>query len=438
MDDLRLLIEELNKLPKGYISEKKINGKIYYYYQYTEKGKLLSKYIKKNELADIKKQIARRKEIETKIKQIENSGRNVKKPSKRSIELTGDLMMEDSVVASFENGVMIECDLEKCPLLIKRTGNIRSFLATRAIDRSRTHSRLLKKYLGISESDDAIVSTYSFGACITDNYWFRAKGSKLKYKDISFEYDFYGDLVLKGDAGYVPKFPKHSPQLTLTGSYEKCWKLIQGEWYLYKQGTQDEIFSELFCSRLAKVLNIPTADYEYIDGYIRTKNIADKYNLEPVSSIAGDNDDYDNVFSALSTISNVIAKQYLNLILFDFIIYNVDRHNENCALLRDKKNGKIISLAPNYDNNIALLNATSNLHFNSQRDGLSKYLRNFLKQNSKAKKMVGSLNFKKITREDIQKIFDSIEIKRDENLIAEYVLDRYNFVIELCKQCKDS
>ena len=147
MNQIRILIEELNTLPQGSISEKKIKGKTYYYHQFKQNGKLVSKYLKQPEIEEFRRLIARRKEIEEEIKKIELSGRNMKKPSKRSRDLTGDLMMEDEVVASFENGVLNYIDEQKCPLLIKRTGNIYSFLATRSIDRDRTHSRLLKKIL---------------------------------------------------------------------------------------------------------------------------------------------------------------------------------------------------------------------------------------------------------------------------------------------------
>jgi len=434
MDKLSILLKELNTLPRGYISKKTISGKTYYYHQFKLNGQNVSKYIKPAELSALTEKIERRKEIENEIKRIESSGRNITAPATRAMDLTGSLMMADRVVATFEKGLPVFIDPVRCPLLIKRTGNLRAFLASRAIDRSRTHSRLLKKYLQIKTDDDAIVSIYSYGATITDNYWFKAKGSKLKYEDITFDYDYYSDLALKGDAGYIPRSPKFSPQLTLTGSYEKCWKNIDGEWYLYKQGSDNEYFSEMFCSKLAKMLGVPSAQYELIDGYIRTKNIAEKYNLEPISSIAGDDDSFENVFNSIYSISPELSIQYLRLILFDYIIYNVDRHNENCGLMRSRKSGKIMSLAPNYDNNIALLGATSNLTFNPKRDGMITYLMNFLKHNEEAAKLIKEVSFNTIYRKSLQTIFDSIKIKVNEDQVAEYVLARYQYIMELIKR----
>ena len=221
MDIRKHLIEELNTLPKGYISTKKIHGREYSYLQYDDGRKLRSLYVKASDVDDLKSALKRRKEIEETVKAYDSESKNIRKPSKRSRDLTGYLMMEDVEVAGFDHGICVWKDDNLCPLFIKRTSDLSGYLASRAIDRNRTNSRLLKKILDIHESEDDMTSLYSYGASLTDNYWFRASGSRLKYKDISFTQDYYSDVALKGEILYYPSRPKHSPQLTLTGSYEK-------------------------------------------------------------------------------------------------------------------------------------------------------------------------------------------------------------------------
>ena len=41
----------------------------------------------------------------------------------------------------------------------------------------------------------------------------------------------------------------------------------------------------------------------------------------------------------------------------DALVYNVDRHTQNFGILRDGETGAILSMAPNFDNNIALISA---------------------------------------------------------------------------------
>lgn len=64
------IISELEKLPTGGITYKKINGKEYAYYQWREDGKQHSRRAKDEEIDVLKKQIERRKELEKLIKDV--------------------------------------------------------------------------------------------------------------------------------------------------------------------------------------------------------------------------------------------------------------------------------------------------------------------------------------------------------------------------------
>lgn len=64
------LEQEISTLPIGYISKKKINGKTQYYHQWTENGKVKSKYIKNGELDDLESQINYRRELQEKLKEV--------------------------------------------------------------------------------------------------------------------------------------------------------------------------------------------------------------------------------------------------------------------------------------------------------------------------------------------------------------------------------
>ena len=62
------LKSEIAKLPVGYISKKNIKGKTRYYHQWTELGKIKSKYIKEGELESLQERIEKRRRLQDELK----------------------------------------------------------------------------------------------------------------------------------------------------------------------------------------------------------------------------------------------------------------------------------------------------------------------------------------------------------------------------------
>ena len=67
-EEYNKIITEIETLPSGGITYKKINGKEYAYYQWREEGKQRSRRTKDEELAELAKQIERRKELQNLLK----------------------------------------------------------------------------------------------------------------------------------------------------------------------------------------------------------------------------------------------------------------------------------------------------------------------------------------------------------------------------------
>lgn len=63
--------EEYEFLPKGTISEKRVGKKTYYYLKYRSGKNVISQYISKTNIDEIKEQIERRKHIEAMIKSLQ-------------------------------------------------------------------------------------------------------------------------------------------------------------------------------------------------------------------------------------------------------------------------------------------------------------------------------------------------------------------------------
>lgn len=431
MDTIFDLIHRQNELPKGNIYKKVIKNNTYFYHQYRENGKNYSIKLNNDEIATLKEQIDERKVIEKNIKALLKNGNREIELSTFAKEYTGYVMSGNTVVAEFNKGVLVPPTHKLCPLVIKRTNSIYEFLKSRSIDSGRTNSRLLRKVLNINVKDDTLVSLCSYAASISDNYWFKPKHSKLKYEDISFNNDIFFDTALKGVITIYPKKLILTPELTTNGSYEKGWRNIDGNWWLYKVGTVNERYSEVFYSRLFEKLNLPTAHYEIDGNYIRTANFAKGVNFEPMVSLVGDNEDVEYIYDALNKINHQIALDYLKLITFDVVLNNVDRHNENCGILRDKETGEIISLAPNYDDNLSLISRNTTLIATEQEGFLSLFLKT-IRKSKKIKEGLKEIEFPIITSNLLRSIHEEIglEIEVDFEAIERYIMFRYETVIK--------
>ena len=262
MRHLSSLILELESLPKGNVYKKTISGKEYFYHQYSENGKMVTKLVNKSDLDELLKNIVRRQSIEKILKDSNPNKQQTISLSENARHLTGSVMHKDEEVARFINDELVYIDENRCPFLIKRTHSLSNWLMSRVIDNTRVNSRLLKKAFNINESKEEMIPLYAHAASISDRYWFKPKQSKLKYKDIIFENDIYSEISLEGSMLIYPNKPKASPELTTIGSFEKGWKYINNEWWLYKVGNQKQIFSELFCYEFGKLINLKTAKYD--------------------------------------------------------------------------------------------------------------------------------------------------------------------------------
>ena len=427
MSTLSELIKEREKLPAGDVYYKTIGNRKYAYHQYFKDGKRYTSFVKKSKLEELQNAIKKRKEIEKQIKKIKKRELYVSL-SKNAKYLTGYVMSGNIKVAEFNNGELVKLNEELAPLIIKRTKSLEEFLRLRVIDMSRTNARLLRKALNIDVDEEYKISLYSYAQSISDDFWFKPKNSKLTHKEVLFEDDDFFEISLMGDTTVFPLKGRSTPEITTTGSFEKGWKLIGDEWWLYKSGNMRQYFSELFCYQFARLIGLDTAIYSFDGFHVRTKNFSPKHNFEPMAAIAGSNDNYEYVFNKLFAINASIAKDYLKLIFFDSVVYNIDRHNENTGLLRERGTGKIISLAPNFDNNLALV-STVDILKEPSKDAFMKIFIDFIAKNKKAQKLVKSIHLPEIFKEDVRRcaIFTTIVVDNIDDLI-EKVYQRYNYL----------
>lgn len=343
--------------------------------------------------------------------------------------MNGYLMHKNDVVSKIENDIILD-ESAMLPLQLFKGASIEGWLKARAIDRHRTNSRLLKKVMRITDTSDIATVLRAHAATVTDNYWFKADGEEIEYKDILFNDDSFADVALFGTFESISSAEKlnpknsRSPELTNIGSFEKCWRLHDGKWFMYKRESELEQFSEIFICRLGQHFSYDMAIYEKRGNCVITPDFTEnkKYDLESAAAFAGENEDYTYSYKKLKKNSETVAADFVRLIFMDTLCFNMDRHTNNYGVLRDSDTGKIVKLTPNFDNNIALISRGYTSTEVSKSDLLITLWKEFVNANK--------IEFKKplLERETVKQIAESIDIDVDKSYVVDFIMNRYNAI----------
>jgi hypothetical protein len=296
------------------------------------------------------------------------------------------------------------------------------------IDSRRANARLLKKALRLKEKDDLSTALYVKAATITDNYWIKPLDSNLTYQDVRFTDDYFSVLALKGSYSSFNRVANSkrtkTPELTNIGSFEKCWKLIDGKWWMYKSATHDELFSELFIYHLGKELGMNMAVYKRGDKCIKSLDFTENasVNFEPAFAFMGDNEDYEDVFSKLEELCPQAKNDFVRMVFLDTIVANPDRHTANFGLLRDINTGKFIGFAPLFDHNMALI-ARGYPKPPTKNDILISLFNNFISNHSEYKNRLPI-----VTETLLQTVLKTVNMKVRSKEIVDLIMKRYTLI----------
>ena len=338
------------------------------------------------------------------------------------------IMSGNITVAKWENNELTFLNDTLLPLFLRRVHNADMWLETRAIDSHRANSRLLKKALRLQEKDDISTVIYVNGATITDNYWIKPIDSDLTYDDIKFDNDYFSRLALKGtyDCFNRAANSKHTktPELTNIGSFEKCWRLIDGKWWMYKIANHNEQFSELFTYELGKAIGMNMAIYKRGNGFIKSLDFTNgaSVNFEPAFAFMGDNEDYEDVVKKLQEFCPKAIPDYIRMIFLDAVVANPDRHTSNFGLMRDIKTGKLLGLSPIFDHNMALISRGYPSRPN-KGDLLITLFNDLTDKHSEYKKYIPEIN--EIL---LRNIIDKLHMRVRTQAVVNLVIGRYELI----------
>lgn len=274
-------------------------------------------------------------------------------------DFNGFLMYKDDIVAEIRKTELVKVfkrDLLPIIMLNESPGSFEVWLQTRVIDTHRTNSRQVRRRLSIKTEVPKEIVIKARAVSITDSYWLKWENEDISYKEVRKKLsDGLNSIALYGNDDEVNfKSTDITPELTNIGSFEKCWKLYDDAWYMIKKGSYKENFAEVLISNIAVKLGFNAVKYEALDDgrLVKCRDFTNnaEVDFEPMYSFVRDYwevDDCVNIINELGFIDD-----FLNITFVDALCYNIDRHTFNFGLLR--KDGEILGLAPNFDNNLGL------------------------------------------------------------------------------------
>lgn len=211
----------------------------------------------------------------------------------------------------------------------------------------------------------------SYGLSLNDTLWFKPADSddSINWANLNLYDNEFNETIAHfafsghGLAGIHMRAT--SPEYGTNGMLPKCWhREDDGQIYLYKGGTSgccntgNEPYSEYMCSCVLEAMEMPNfVKYtlkKYHESLVSSCKLftSKEVGYTPLCNHFNPQDFMDivNKFTELR-----LRDEFENLMVFDALVYNTDRHLNNYGFLTDNDTSRIVGMAPIFDNGLGML-----------------------------------------------------------------------------------
>ena len=244
------------------------------------------------------------------------------------------------------------------------------WLRSRTIPKNRAFVSNFLSKCGLSINRPMDILSVSKGLSLNDVYWVTEAefpGSFEKYN--LYENRFSNVLALIAFTGYGSALRSSlisSPEFTTNGMLPKCWRRISAKIFLYKGGTSGasntgfEPYSEYYASEIAKAMGVNAIEYRLT----RWKGVlcsscalftSPAYSYIPIGKLIRSGG-MGAVREFYASLGEEFTDALNEMMVFDAIICNTDRHFGNFGVLVDTASNRIAAPAPLFDHGNSLFN----------------------------------------------------------------------------------
>ena len=240
----------------------------------------------------------------------------------------------------------------------------------RTIPKNRAFVNSFLAKCGLSANRPMDVISVCKGLSLNDSYWISDENETKSFSQVNlYENRFSNILANIAFTGYgssVRSSFASSPEFTTNGMLPKCWRREKGKVYLYKGATSGasntgfEPYSEKYAYLLGKQFGFNVIPYRIARWKGKLCSVCELFTSKDISYVPIGRIVRAGGMKAVREYYEKLGPKYVKalneMIVFDAIICNTDRHFGNFGLLINSKTNKIVGPAPLFDHGNSLFN----------------------------------------------------------------------------------
>lgn len=240
----------------------------------------------------------------------------------------------------------------------------------RSIPKNRAYVQNFLAKCGLSLNRPMNIISVSKGLSLNDCFWVVEEGFEGTFAENNLYDNRFSNilaaLVFTGYGSSIRTSLLSSPEFTTNGMLPKCWRRIQGKIQLYKGGTSGagnagfEPYSEYYAYQIAEILGMNAIPYnlsKWKGEICSTCNLftSKEFSYVPIGYLITKGG-MQAVRAYYESLGEEFTKALNDMIVFDALICNTDRHFGNFGVLVDNSMNKIVAPAPMFDHGNSLFN----------------------------------------------------------------------------------
>lgn len=250
--------------------------------------------------------------------------------------------------------------------------SLKKWIEKRKVPKNRAFvEKIIHTYHSKEEGNFLSYVDVSLSLSLNDAYWITPSDREYQWERYNLYNNPLDSMLIEvafNGISYRATGLVTTPEYTTNGALRKCWRVSEGKVKLYKASSQAfanggrEAYGEYYVAQIAKSMGLDCVSYDLEEFHGEIVSVCPLFCSEevgflPMYSALSKEARGLRKFELLEAIQSIYGKEALaDLMLFDALIYNTDRHLGNFGMLFSNENNTFIKPAPIFDNGLCMFN----------------------------------------------------------------------------------